>query len=316
MSLFNTKKDSAVSPVIGVMLMIVVTIIIGAVVAMFASGTINTTSAAPAVTFDAKVTKTSMAIEVLSASEQIPSKDLRIAFTSNGTTVTIEAKNKVDKKNDNRTPYGFHIVETTHANGFLDSSGKAYADSEDRYMGTSKQAGYKDNYNQWFGNYTLQVGTVMSASEDAFKEMIPQNPKGFDTNSWTSEQAFKDFLNVSTSSKEMWFSIFPGVPIKNETGTIPPNDYILALPINSLDPMFSKIAKFYSPALETSSKGEGTWYWFTASDHAWVFDTEDEAIYYKPNEDFVEVGKPVTITITHIPSNKILYTKSIIVEDD
>ena len=43
----NETKDSAVSPVVGVMLMLVVTIIIAAVVAVFASGVVTTTDANP-----------------------------------------------------------------------------------------------------------------------------------------------------------------------------------------------------------------------------------------------------------------------------
>ena len=41
------KKDSAVSPVVGVMLMLVVTILIAAIVAVFASGTVTDIKTAP-----------------------------------------------------------------------------------------------------------------------------------------------------------------------------------------------------------------------------------------------------------------------------
>ena len=48
----NTKKDNAVSPVVGVMLMLVVTIIIAAVVSVFAGGLMTNQQAAPSLTMD------------------------------------------------------------------------------------------------------------------------------------------------------------------------------------------------------------------------------------------------------------------------
>ena len=51
------KKEDAVSPVIGVMLMLVVTIVIAAVVAAFAGGLATETEATPIVVLDADVDK-------------------------------------------------------------------------------------------------------------------------------------------------------------------------------------------------------------------------------------------------------------------
>ena len=52
------KKEDAVSPVIGVMLMLVVTIVIAAVVAAFAGGLATETESAPVAVLDADVYKT------------------------------------------------------------------------------------------------------------------------------------------------------------------------------------------------------------------------------------------------------------------
>ena len=51
----RTEKDDAVSPVVGVMLMLVVTIIIAAVVAAFASGVAGDTEKVPSAILDASV---------------------------------------------------------------------------------------------------------------------------------------------------------------------------------------------------------------------------------------------------------------------
>ena len=55
-ALFETKeRESAVSPVVGVMLMLVVTIIIAATVSAFAGGLVGTTDKAPQAAFDVKI---------------------------------------------------------------------------------------------------------------------------------------------------------------------------------------------------------------------------------------------------------------------
>ena len=49
------KSDDAVSPVIGVMLMVVITVVIAAVITIFATGVVTDTEPAPVATFDIKI---------------------------------------------------------------------------------------------------------------------------------------------------------------------------------------------------------------------------------------------------------------------
>jgi len=55
MFLFRKKREDALSPVIGVMLMIVIAIVIGAVVALFASGLLSMEEEGPAVVIESVV---------------------------------------------------------------------------------------------------------------------------------------------------------------------------------------------------------------------------------------------------------------------
>jgi len=86
--------EEAVSPVVGVMLMLVVTIIVAAVVSGFAGGLVNGQSKSPTLTMDVKISNTGSYIGsgfsaiVLSASEPINSEDLKIV-TSWSTTMKI-----------------------------------------------------------------------------------------------------------------------------------------------------------------------------------------------------------------------------------
>ena len=83
----NSRTDEAVSPVVGVLLMLVVTIIIAAVVSGFAGGLAGDTKATPSASIEVKVdtgmndnmggTDTKMFFEMLSG-DPIPTKDLEI----------------------------------------------------------------------------------------------------------------------------------------------------------------------------------------------------------------------------------------------
>ena len=84
------KKDDAVSPVIGVMLMLVVTIVIAAVVAAFAGGLGSDVEMAPTAALDIDVyANGKVTIEHLSGESLIQNEiTVRVADTSN----TLEAK--------------------------------------------------------------------------------------------------------------------------------------------------------------------------------------------------------------------------------
>lgn len=83
------SKENAVSPVVGVMLMLVVTIIIAAVVSSLASGLGTTTTAAPVISYaftisagDTGKSTDGYPIELrVLAGDSIPSKDLQIVTT-------------------------------------------------------------------------------------------------------------------------------------------------------------------------------------------------------------------------------------------
>lgn len=150
----QSKKDIAVSPVVGVLLMLVITIIIAAVVSGFAGGLAGTTSAPPQASISVKIldrddgmkdVNKSIEFKLLSG-DPIPTKDLAIL-----TYYT------------NKTGYTYKHEQTVST------------DLIDLYNGTAYTAGYytrvphlsnlgkglaKDNSNH-FGNFTWTVGDVM-----------------------------------------------------------------------------------------------------------------------------------------------------------
>lgn len=110
----NTNTDAAVSPVVGVMLMLVVTIIIAAVAAAFAGGLSETASVAPNTALDLKIRaapSTSMILVdepaavllQITSGDPLPSKDIQII-----TTYTVP-----DTFNGNPTTFAGKVIKHT-----------------------------------------------------------------------------------------------------------------------------------------------------------------------------------------------------------
>ncbi|NMB77995.1 MAG: type IV pilin [Methanomicrobiales archaeon] len=136
------EYETAVSPVVGVMLMLVVTIIIAAVVSGFAGGLFGAGSnqKTPALAMDVKIQNStdgglSFSANVLSISEPVSTSKLKIS-TSWVKNATVYGGAETTSK----VPYGFGPGVTGDV-----SLTKPY------------------NQNQWFGNYSLMQGTGMLA---------------------------------------------------------------------------------------------------------------------------------------------------------
>lgn len=151
------NSEDAVSPVVGVMLMLVVTIIIAAVVSGFAGSLVGDAHKAPALTMDIQIKNTGFyassifKADVLSVTEPIPTSDLKLvtswtnsAGTSGGAEVT-----------------GVKNVFGWGGAGFPSDGGTApwgYGQGV-----KSINTGKPGNGDQQFGNYILLGGTTMYA---------------------------------------------------------------------------------------------------------------------------------------------------------
>lgn len=155
----DPQKDSAVSPVIGVMLMLVVTIVIAAFVATFAGGLFSTSEAAPVASIDVKILYNSgysgndcvMYIENLGG-DSIPTSDLRIL-----TYYTSKTGSKAGTVKGDRTAMNTKTVTVTNATGVTGQKivapillNAAYGDAS------------TDNPAVNFGSYNFAPGTIMS----------------------------------------------------------------------------------------------------------------------------------------------------------
>ena len=145
--------EEAVSPVVGVMLMLVVTIIIAAVVSAFAGGMGGSTEKTPQASIDAKITTSGgtnadqivMTFEHLGG-DPIPTKDMKIityyTVPSTGKTIVKETT----YKSRAATIWGSKVMVP-----FLNDASKGYAG-----------APAVD-----FGNFTFKSGDVLSTGDNA-----------------------------------------------------------------------------------------------------------------------------------------------------
>jgi archaeal type IV pilus assembly protein PilA len=143
-------KNDAVSPVIGVLLMLVVTIIIAAVVSGFAGSLVSNQKAAPTASIEAHINNDGTGnsffmLKVLSVSEPIPTRDLKIVVNwVNGTGYSGNATCTPNSGNLHYTSYPSASYTTGSVpNGFGPGVG----------TGT---------YDKQFGNYTWTTGTTMT----------------------------------------------------------------------------------------------------------------------------------------------------------
>ncbi|ADN35403.1 conserved hypothetical protein [Methanolacinia petrolearia DSM 11571] len=159
---YEKRKDCAVSPVVGVMLMLVVTIIIAAVVSAFAGGITSGEKVAPQISADMRIINTgdpdsSFDIYVYSVSEPIPSSDIKIMTSWIAESAT------------NTGTFVRGGSTTTAGVSYLNYY---YAGNDDSPIYRSFPYGYGAGVEDWgaygnptdemqFGNYTITGGTTM-----------------------------------------------------------------------------------------------------------------------------------------------------------
>jgi len=168
------RHERAVSPVVGVMLMLVVVIIIAAVVSGFTGGLLGTnTKKAPTLNMDVKIVNTGywqgsgFFATVTGVSDPIPTKDIKIVTSwkekirnnnNKITGVAIREKTAVPGTSNINVLFntGDTLIDGLHAAPFGSGPGVNGTEGIDMLRGYSAPG-------QQFGNYTLMQGTSLSA---------------------------------------------------------------------------------------------------------------------------------------------------------
>ena len=212
------KNTEAVSPVVGVMLMLVVTIIIAAVVSAFAGGLASNQQKAPTGTFDCKIVNdgswggSGFTITVLGVSEPISTKEVKITTswkasdgTSGGEVITGPAgpltnTNYTAGTKTYQSPLGFGA----HINWV--SSGDYLVD-------------------QYYGNYTLIPGTTLHNSPYGYSSSgggYGVNPNTrYEYTDGTSFEFARDTDGVQAILGKDWYHLIPGDKVNVKLTHIP-----------------------------------------------------------------------------------------------
>jgi flagellin-like protein len=154
------RDSKAVSPVIGIMLMLVVTVILAAAVSSTSTGLMKSSEKAPTAVFDLKVVMvpsgsmgnpdpSAMMITQVTG-DSIPTKDLKI--------ITINPNAAGDTKTMEVLP-GTINCRRVSSSGTTSHGVMPYHNNGVTYFGTQTEAGFAKN----FGNYTLKPGVIMVA---------------------------------------------------------------------------------------------------------------------------------------------------------
>ena len=172
---FRLKRgEEAVSPVVGVMLMLVVTIVIAAVVSAFAGGLATTTPKAPTLAMDISIASTGeptdshITFDVQSVSIPISTSHLKIitswisASGISGGNTSEMGLNSPNVYTDD--PWSF-LYDGKQMSGQTVDQHQAPLGYGQGINGTQVSAG-TIGMNQWFGNYTLVPGTSMQEVPD------------------------------------------------------------------------------------------------------------------------------------------------------
>ncbi|WP_052418809.1 type IV pilin [Methanolacinia paynteri] len=166
-------SEAAVSPVVGVMLMLVVTIIIAAVVSGFAGGLVGGTSQnAPLLTMDVKISNTGTYVgsgfsaTVTSVSDPIKTKDIKIATSWR---VTDSNSGDITSGGETSTPLVANVNSPEIGNGgsitsLIESNAPyGYGPGVNSSSGAQSLTNPFDKPDQQFGNYSLIQGTGLVA---------------------------------------------------------------------------------------------------------------------------------------------------------
>ena len=170
--MIQKKSDDAVSPVIGVMLMLVVTIVIAGVIATFGTGMIGTTESAPNVVLDVKIMSN---FEALSQGDgDLTGPDFQILHVSGDALDTGDIEIQIAWKDLN----GDYHDSKYSADAFK-ASGVSLPGSREQpmYVKALINGGMAESY---FGDAILTPGLRLTASTDFLRMNLIPDPDTYE----------------------------------------------------------------------------------------------------------------------------------------
>ena len=160
--MISKKSDDAISPVIGVMLMLVVTVVIAAAVTIFATGVVGETEAAPVAVLDVEILSSAEALEGMKgpelfithlSGEPVDTKDIELRFSWTDDTCG----------ESHYSTYSADGFEKEVGTGYEQRSQALYVKSTMKHDRTEYGSG---GINHYFGDVILTPGLKLTATSE------------------------------------------------------------------------------------------------------------------------------------------------------
>ena len=308
--MISKKSDDAISPVIGVMLMLVVTVVIAAAVTIFATGVVGETEAAPVAALDVKIYDYYQALDITGG------PDFHITHLSGEPVDTRDIELRFSWTHKDGSGKDCSHYSTFSAEGFEKEVGKINDRSQPLYVKTFVTSTMREeaefgssNLDYYFGDAILTPGMKLTATADFLKSGKTN------TNSQFMEMVFNEYHN----------SIVPGTEASaknNAKSGSKGNHDRKKCPICSVH---CSSASEYNNG-KTYDLCEG------AKAHLSCVNCKDQHFYKNCNEncecyevipgtpdsdgimEHLQPGTAVDVMIVHMPSGKAIYDKTVIVE--
>ena len=163
------KSDDAVSPVIGVMLMLVITVVIAAVITVFATGTVADTEPAPTAVLDVKIYGSYQALYD-NGHNVVSAPDFHITHLSGDAVDTKDIEIRLSWENNGKSYFSTYSADSFEEKlGSIDP-GKGER-SQPMYVKTKVTGDMRNDYGSsnldyYFGDVVLKSGMKLTATAD------------------------------------------------------------------------------------------------------------------------------------------------------
>ena len=315
--MISKKSDDAISPVIGVMLMLVVTVVIAAAVTIFATGVVGETEAAPVAVLDVEILSSVEALEGMNgpelfithlSGEAVDTKDIELRFSWTDDTCG----------KSHYSTYSADGFEKEVGTGYAGRSQALYVKSTMKHDRTEYGSG---NLNHYFGDVILTPGLKLTATS----EFLPGHNN---VGSPFMDYVFDNYQSTSSTSTlvpgKTTYESHNGEQHGSGVGSFKNCDKIgdkreckfcklmRANGITSYDDM-----KNYCEACASASGGNKVHLLDECGPGKGCYCEKTEMIggdYIGGIMDHLPAGTAVDVMIIHIPSGKAIYDNTVIVQ--
>ena len=164
--MMQKKSDDAVSPVVGVMLMIVITVVIAAVITTFATGVTSDAEAAPVAVLDVEI------YEYYQALDSSGGPDFHISHISGDPIDTKDITIQLSWEHNGKSYFSTYSADSFKANYPTGVNGGGGVRMQPMYVKTPvtedmrKEYGTGSFYDYYFGDVILESGMRLTATAD------------------------------------------------------------------------------------------------------------------------------------------------------